>query len=92
MNISNAERGSTVREIMMYAITKYIKEHQYAPTVREIGEMVGLKSTSTVQSHLNKLIADGKLETDAKPGSPRAIRIPGYVYVKSVDTESIIKK
>ncbi len=47
-------------EILNY-IDKSIKSKGYSPTVREICEAVGLKSTSTVQYHLNKLIDLGFL-------------------------------
>lgn len=82
MDNTTAQHGESVRKQIVEAIKGYIQEHGYAPTVREIGEMVGLKSTSSIQSHLTRLFKEGKLETDAKPGSPRAIRVPGYKYVK----------
>lgn len=63
-------------------IISYIEEHGYAPTVREICEMTNLKSTSSVQSYLCKMFEAGEIETDAKIGSSRAIRIPGYKFVK----------
>ena len=47
-------------EILNY-IDKTIKSNGYSPTVREICEAVGLKSTSTVQYHLKKLIELGFL-------------------------------
>ncbi len=47
-------------EILNY-IDKTIKSNGYSPTVREICEAVGLKSTSTVQYHLKKLIDLGFL-------------------------------
>ena len=47
-------------EILNY-IHKTIKSNGYSPTVREICEAVGLKSTSTVQYHLKKLIDLGFL-------------------------------
>ena len=47
-------------EILNY-IDKTIKSNGYFPTVREICEAVGLKSTSTVQYHLKKLIDLGFL-------------------------------
>lgn len=75
------KQGEQVRERIVEAIKSYIQEHGYPPTVREIGEMVGLKSTSCVQSHLTRLFNEGRLETDAA-SSPRAIRVPGYKYVK----------
>ena len=48
-------------EILNY-IDKTIKSNGYSPTVREICEAVGLKSTSTVQYHLKKLIDLGFLK------------------------------
>lgn len=70
------------RNNVLQSIIGYIEKHGYAPTVREIGEMTGLKSTSTVQHHLKELMKEGKIETDAGFSSPRAIRIPGYKFVK----------
>lgn len=65
-------------------IVQYIQEHGYAPTVREIGKGVGLKSTSTVHGHLTRMFKMGMLETDTECSSPRAIRVPGYRFVKEV--------
>lgn len=45
----------------------------YPPSVREIGEAVGLNSPSTVHSHLNSLVAAGAIKRD--PSKPRAIMI-----------------
>ena len=78
--------GEKVRDAIVKAIIKYIEEHKYPPTVREIGEMVGLKSTSSVFTHLTKLQKEGRVETDAGLGSPRSLRIPGYRFVKEEDT------
>lgn len=50
--------------------------------MREIGQGIGIHSTSTVQRHLEKMIKEGTLETDAPAGSTRAIRVPGYKFVK----------
>ena len=58
-------------------ILDYIKEEilakGYPPTVREICEKVGLKSTSSVHSHLNTLEENGYIRRD--PTKPRAIEI-----------------
>jgi len=43
----------------------------YPPSVREIGEAVGLNSPSTVHSHLNSLVTAGAISKD--PSKPRAI-------------------
>ena len=59
------------------AILDYIKtevrEKGYPPSVREIGEAVGLASSSTVHGHLNRLEAKGLIRRD--PTKPRAIEI-----------------
>lgn len=58
-------------------ILNYIKEEilakGYPPTVREICEKVGLKSTSSVHSHLSTLENNGYIRRD--PTKPRAIEI-----------------
>ena len=76
------EHGKEVRETILKAIITYIEEHGYPPTNREICDMVGLKSTSSVYSHLLKMKDLGMIETDDMLGARRAIRIPGYKFVK----------
>ena len=49
------------------------RERGYPPSVREIGEAVGLSSPSTVHSHLNSLQKAGYLRRD--PSKPRAIEV-----------------
>ena len=70
------------RNKILEFIVSYIKQHGYSPTVREIGQGVNLKSTSSVHRHLQKLLSEGKIETDAGLNVPRAIRVPGYRFVK----------
>ena len=79
------KHGIKKRNEIMTAIIGYIQQHQYPPTFREIGEMVNLKSTSSIQGHINKLLAEGRLETDAGYNSPRALRVQGYRFVKECD-------
>jgi repressor LexA len=54
-------------------IGRYLKQHGYPPTVREIGKAVGLHSSSTVHAHLAKLENLGVLKRD--PTKPRAIEV-----------------
>lgn len=75
------------REEILKAIISYIQEHGYSPSVKEIGDMVGLKSKASVHAHLTRMFADGMLETDAKLGAARAIRVPGYAFAKVGDTK-----
>ena len=58
----------------------------YPPSVREIGEAVGLRSPSTVHSHLNSLVKAGVLKRD--PTKPRAIMIVDEA-VSTVDPRRI---
>ena len=54
-------------------IDQTMRERGYPPSVREIGEAVGLGSPSTVHSHLNSLQKMGYLRRD--PSKPRAIEV-----------------
>ena len=54
-------------------LTKYVDEHGYPPTVREIGEDVGLASPSTVHAHLANLERAGLIKRD--PTKPRALEL-----------------
>ncbi len=60
------------REIFDF-IGRYLKQHGYPPTVREIGKAVGLHSSSTVHAHLSKLESLGVLRRD--PTKPRAMEV-----------------
>lgn len=65
-------RGDMQGRILTY-IQDEIKSRGYAPSVREIGEAVGLKSTSTVHGHLMRLEKKGLLHRDAM--KPRAMGV-----------------
>ena len=54
-------------------IVSHTRDHGYPPSVREIGEAVGLNSTSTVHAHLATLQRLGYLRRD--PTKPRAIEV-----------------
>ncbi len=54
-------------------LTEYVGSHGYPPTVREIGEKVGLASPSTVHAHLANLERAGYLRRD--PTKPRALEL-----------------
>ena len=62
------------QEIWKY-LTDYVDAHGYPPTVREIGEQVGLASPSTVHAHLANLERAGLLRRD--PTKPRALELIG---------------
>jgi repressor LexA len=54
-------------------ISATVHDRGYPPSVREIGEAVGLSSPSTVHSHLTALERSGYLRRD--PTKPRAIEV-----------------
>jgi repressor LexA len=62
------------QEIWNYLV-EYVDRHGYPPTVREIGEHVGLASPSTVHAHLANLERAGLLRRD--PTKPRALELIG---------------
>jgi repressor LexA len=56
-------------------LVEYVDRQGYPPTVREIGEAVGLASPSTVHAHLANLERAGLLRRD--PTKPRALELVG---------------
>ena len=57
-------------------LVEYVDGHGYPPTVREIGERVGLASPSTVHAHLANLERAGLLRRD--PTKPRALELVAH--------------
>lgn len=67
-------RGDNQQRILDF-IKAEIQEKGYPPSVREIANAVGLKSTSTVHGHLRRLEKRGLLHRDAM--KPRAMEVVG---------------
>ncbi|HXW77264.1 MAG TPA: transcriptional repressor LexA [Candidatus Eremiobacteraceae bacterium] len=66
------DRKTTPRQQAILGVIKdFTREHGYPPSVREIGERVGLSSSSTVQCHLRTLEKKGLIKRD--PTKPRAL-------------------
>ena len=72
----------TGKQKVLNAIVGYISDHQYPPSVRELCDITGFKSTSSVHKYINKLLEEGLIETDCGIGASRALRVPGYKFVK----------
>ena len=66
-------------------LVAYVDEHGYPPTVREIGEHVGLASPSTVHAHLANLERAGLIKRD--PTKPRALELTGRVRSETVEPD-----
>ncbi|MBS4008818.1 MAG: transcriptional repressor LexA [Clostridium sp.] len=70
----------TTRQLQILNYIRHeVKAKNYPPSVREIGEAVGLSSSSTVHAHLAKLEEKGFIRRD--PTKPRAIELLDYVAV-----------
>ena len=68
-----SEALTTRQREILHVIEKSMQERGYPPSVREIGEAVGLNSPSTVHNHLATLQKMGFLRRD--PTKPRAIEV-----------------
>ncbi|MGA2392578.1 MAG: transcriptional repressor LexA [Candidatus Lustribacter sp.] len=76
------DRGTTEKQLrILDVIREFTAEMGYPPSVREIGERVGLSSSSTVQSHLKTLERRGLLRRD--PTKPRAL-VPADMVLRAV--------
>ena len=72
------------RKILDFMV-QYLRANTYQPSIREIGERFGIKSTKTVSEHLQALADKGCLERD--PSRSRGVKILGVDL--SADTVSV---
>lgn len=66
---------SSRQQAILEFIRNEVRAKGYPPSVREIGEAVGLASSSTVHGHLDRLEKKGFIRRD--PTKPRAIELLG---------------
>ena len=78
--------SSRQREILDF-IKNRVKQKGYPPSVREIGEGVGLASSSTVHGHLERLEKKGFIRRD--PTKPRAIEIISEEFNPNTDNDYV---
>ena len=62
------------REKILALIRDHVADHGYGPTVRELCAALGLRSTATVQYHLQALAREGRIVMEA--GKKRSISLP----------------
>lgn len=67
------EKELVTREKVLTEIKVYIDKFGISPTVRELVNLVGVKSTSTIQRHLDGLVETGKIVRENNES--RTIRI-----------------
>jgi repressor LexA len=86
-----SEKPATERQRqILQAIAEFRSEHGYPPSVREIGQRVGLSSSSTIHAHLNALERRGLISRD--PTKPRALRAEGAAAAPDAVVMPIVGK
>lgn len=82
-------RTSDKADAILDYVNRFIQENGYAPSVREIGAAVGLRSTASVSYHVKALQQKGLLLSGGVKGRKRAIATnvrPGQIPVVGVVT------
>ena len=64
---------NSTREQVLHAIVLLTSRDGYAPTIREIMDLIGLRSPDTVSFHLDRLRSEGRITW--KRGAARTIRV-----------------
>ena len=85
-------RTSNKAELIVEFVNQFVQENGYAPSVREIGAAVGLRSTASVSYHLQQLQEKGLLVSPGGKGSKRSIvttQRPGQIPVVGVVTAGL---
>ena len=85
-------RKSDKAQMILEFVNLFVQENGYAPSVREIGAAVGLRSTASVSYHLQQLQAQGLLVSPEGKGKKRALVTsvrPGQIPVVGVVTAGL---
>ncbi len=85
-------RTSNKAELILEFVNAFVQENGFAPSVREIGAAVGLRSTASVSYHLQQLQEKGLLHGPGGKGKKRALvasRRPGQIPVVGVVTAGV---
>ena len=77
------EKLTNQQEKMLDIIKKYIVNHGYAPTVRELCQEMNLSSTATVQVHLNNLEKKGYIKKEESKNRTIEILVDNEYEVKN---------
>lgn len=82
-------KASKRQEDILAFIKDEVRKKGYPPSVREIGEAVGLASSSTVHGHLARLESKGLIRRD--PTKPRAIEILEEEQLQDISPASVVQ-
>lgn len=76
--------------LILNCIENFTKENGYPPTIRELCNLSGIKSTSTVHNNIKKLTKEGYIVND--PTKPRTIMLTNkYSKPKDNNLDNILK-
>lgn len=85
-------RTSNKAQLIVEFVNQFTMENGFAPSIREIGEAVGLRSTATVSYHLHQLQMKGLLQDPGGKGRKRSVVAatrPGQIPVVGVVTAGL---
>ncbi len=85
-------RKSDMQPKILAFVKQFTKEHGFAPSIREIGQAVGLNSTASVSYHMQRLQEQGLLSSPGGKGRKRAsvcMEKPGYIPIVGVVTAGL---
>ena len=85
-------RTSNKAELILDFVNRFTRENGFAPSIREIGEAVGLRSTASVSYQLQQLQEKGLLLNSGGKGRKRAVvtaQRPGQIPVVGVVTAGL---
>jgi len=97
-DVNMRHRDDDKKKKILDFVNRYLIEKGFPPSVREICQAVGFKSTSTVHAYLKRLEEEGSISKDAT--KPRALKVlddnvknlEGYIANQEIDNIPIIGK
>ncbi len=82
---SQAERKAIIKQRMYKFILQWFKTFHIAPTLREIGDAVGINSTSVINYHLHEMAEEGLIDKEPSipgmKGISRGIKVVDAVWL-----------
>lgn len=83
------EKLTEKQEEVLTVIKKYIAEHGYAPSVREVCELMNLSSTATVFVHMRHLMKKGYLKQTDNKFRTLEVLVPNEYLEKNEDVVNV---
>lgn len=83
------EKLTKKQEEVLTVIKKYIAEHGYAPSVREVCELMNLSSTATVFVHMRHLMKKGYLKQTDNKFRTLEVLVPNEYLEKNEDVVNV---